>query len=128
MFARALPRARSYGEPIIPRLLIPDPGPVALDIADQLGQRVVNGLLPRPHRLERPQDGPDAVGKERLELLLHPGLGPRRIVGRKKMGEGREMVAEMGVVCWASKLILAWSISRTTCRICVKMASEALAT
>jgi hypothetical protein len=38
------------------------------------------------------------------------------------------MVAEMGVICWRSSVILARSISQTTCCTYVKMATEALPT
>src|SRR5262249_53960796 len=51
--ARPLHRAGTDSEPTVPWLLVSDTSPVPLHIADQLGQRVADGLLPRPHPLER---------------------------------------------------------------------------
>jgi hypothetical protein len=87
------------GETAVPGLLVPDTSPVALHIADQLGQRLANGLFPGPHPLEGTQDGPDAVREERPEYLLHPGLGgPCRVVGVLERSKGVEVLAEMIVI------------------------------
>jgi hypothetical protein len=93
MLARPLYRTGSHGEPTVPGFLVPDPGPVVLYIADQLGQRVADGLFPGPHPLEGTQDLPDAVRQQRADFRLHPSLGPRRVVGVQQMGEGIEVLA-----------------------------------
>jgi hypothetical protein len=95
------------GETAVPGLLVPDTSPVALHIADQLGQRLADGLFPGPHPLEGTQDGPDAVREERPEYLLHPGLGPYRVVGVLERGEGVEMLAQMIVI---QRLPHAWNV------------------
>src|SRR2546427_1797775 len=79
MLARPLHRAGADGEPGIPGLLVPDPGSVPLHIANQLDQRVADGLLPWPQALERPEDLPHTVHEERPHFLLHPGFGSSRV-------------------------------------------------
>src|SRR5215831_13518694 len=81
MLARALHRPGPHSQPTLPGLLVPEAGPVALDVADQLGERVADGLFPGPHALERTQDLPDAVREQRPDFLVHPCLGPRRVIG-----------------------------------------------
>ena len=75
MLARALHRSGPHGQPTLPGLLVLDPGPVPRDIADQLGQRLADGLFPRPHALQRTQHIAAAVREQRSGFFVHPGLG-----------------------------------------------------
>jgi hypothetical protein len=95
MLARPFNRTGTHGQPTVPRLLVPDASPVALDVADQPGQGIAEDLVPHPHALEGSHDLADAVGEERPEFLVHPGLGPRRVVGVLEVGEGIGVLAQM---------------------------------
>jgi hypothetical protein len=96
--ARPFDRTGPHGQPTVPRGLIPDPGPTVLHVADQLGERVADGRVPGPHALERIQHRADVVRQECPLVVVHPGLGPRRVLGIQQMGKGIEGLAEMIVV------------------------------
>ena len=98
MLACPLHRAGADGEPDIPGLLVSDSGSVPLHIANQLDQRVADGLLPWPQALERTDDLSHAVHEERSHFLLHPGLGSSRVIGVEEVGKGIEMLAEMIII------------------------------
>src|SRR5215211_5539087 len=95
MLARPLYRARAHGESSVPWFLVADPGPVPFHVADQLGECIMDSLLPWTHPFQRTEDLADAVHQQCSHVLLHPGLGPCGITGVLQVGEGIEMLAEM---------------------------------
>jgi hypothetical protein len=61
VLARHLDGAGPHGQATVPRLLIPEAGPVALHVVDELVQCLTDSALPRLHPLEGAEDITDAV-------------------------------------------------------------------